>query len=51
MKCLVINCDLIREISDDEKSQDAEEYVLNQLLEFGIGIQMRNMYVTESTED
>jgi hypothetical protein len=51
MKRLVIDCSLTREIAEDETSQDAEEYVLQQLKEFGIGIQVRNLVVDETPEN
>ena len=51
MKRLVIQCELIREIEEDETSKDAEEYVLHQLTEFGIGIRVGNMYVSETPEN
>jgi hypothetical protein len=51
MKRLVIDCELIREIAEDERSQDAQEYVMTQLEEFGIGIRVGNMYVSETPEN
>ena len=51
MKRLVIQCELIREIEEDETSKDAEEYVMEQLKEFGIGIRVDNMYVSETIDN
>jgi hypothetical protein len=51
MKRLVIQCELIREIAEDETSQDADQYVRAQLQEFGIGIRVDNMYVSETIDN
>ena len=51
MQKLIIECSLIRDIEEDETSKDAEEYVLHQLKEFGIGIHVNNMYVSETVDN
>jgi hypothetical protein len=51
MKKLTIQCELIREIEEDETSKDAENYVMTQLEDFGIGIHVNNMYVSETVDN